>query len=1409
MTTIEFLSQLRKSGLELQVAEDRLQITAPEGVLTPDLKQELVARKQEIIEFLKAARRQGHETSRIPSYPRDRHILLSYAQERLWFLDRLNPGNYAYNIPGAVRMRGAVHRGYMELALNEILARHESLRTNFEMVGEEPVQVISRVKSLPLTFIDLSHLSDEEQLTEARRLVEEESRRPFDLSRDLLVRAALIKLGENDHVFVVTFHHIISDGWSRGVFTREFAAIYEAFLLGRPNPLPPLPIQYADFAQWQREWLRGERLESQLTYWKQQLSGDIPQLEALLDKPRPATPSLHSGHASFTLPTELCQALRRISQQEDATLFMVMLAAFKLLLHRHTGVEDIAIGSPIAGRNRAELENLIGVFLNTLVLRTDISDRPSFRDLLRRVRKTAMDAYTNQDIPFEQLLIELHPERSLNRTPFFQVFFNMLNVEEGAVNLPGLSVEFFADPDIGSKFDLTLYLTEFDNGIELTMVYNADLFSPERIQELLAQYEVVLSQVVEQPDQQITHFSLVTPAARSLLPDPVEILPEPAQVLLPELIQNWVRKTPEQIALVQHDRQWTYAQVDEHASRLARLLVSRGVQRGEVVAVCGSRSLELIASMLAAFSSGGVLLSIDPTLPNPRKQLMLKEASAKALILLDEDRAEWADGIASEHILGWNDSSLVEINASSASLPELSGEDAAYVFFTSGTTGVPKGVKGNHKGLAHFLSWQRDTFCVEPHDRAAQLTALSFDVMLRDIFLALVSGGTLCLPEDNLQLHAEATLDWLREERISIVHTVPTLAQTWLSSSAVTELPDLRRVFFAGEPLKDSLVHAWREHFPVCQIVNLYGPTETTMAKCFYKVPETVLPGIQPVGSPLPQTQALILNPAGQLCGIGEPGEIVIRTPFRTFGYINAPEENTKKFVKNPFRNDEQDLVYYSGDQGRYRPDGQIDILGRIDGQVKVRGVRIELSEIEAALLQHTAVQQAVASVWEPETGDKRLAAYVVVKPGHEFQSHELRAFLKERLPEAMIPSSFTQIESIPLTPNGKVDRRALPLPDQADRDLEHEQVHARNTTEEKLVQIWEDLLKVKPIGVTDNFFELGGHSLLAVHLFSRIKRDFGVNLPLATLFQKTTIEQLTEAIQQKSDAPTWSSLIAIEPQGNHPPFFCIHGVTGDILWFRDLAHALAPDYPFYGLQARGLDGIQQPFSQVESMAAHYVTEMRRLQPKGPYFLGGASFGGSVAYEIAQQLLQQGEEVALLAIFDQPPPNVTVHVENRTIKSKLIRGMKVARNFPGWFGEFLKLGPERILMRVRRKIKLAQKIREYSKTENPELFDATDFIDFAGELSPHRQQLIMSHYQAMKDYVPQSYRGRVTLFRAKARPLMSTHDPEAAWKELNPGGLVVINVPGTHEGMFKVPHVNYLAGQLKKLIDQASENSNH
>lgn len=1412
MTTKEFLAYLRNLDIRVWREGDQLRINAPKGVLTSDLRAELAQRKADILAMLPAIEVGAQDTAPpLQPIPRSGDLQLSFAQQRLWFIDQLTPGNPVYNIPIVRYLTGPVDVKILEQCLNEIVRRHETLRTTIPVVNGQPVQHITPYAPFSLPVIDLRELTELDRDEKISQLIAEEAQRPFALTEGPLLRTILIHFAEDSYAFILNMHHIISDGWSIGVFFQELTVLYRAFSDGQPSPLPELPIQYADFASWQRQWLQGEVLDTQLSYWKKQLSDAPSIIELPTDQPRSTVQTSYGAKQSFVLSSSLVEALKALSRQANVTLFMTLLAAFKTLLHRYSGQEDIVVGSPIANRNRTEIEGLIGFFVNTLVLRTSISDNLSFRDLLGRIREVTLDAYAHQDLPFEKLVETLRPERNLSHTPLFQVMFILQNAPKEATEDSRLIMNSVSIDNETAKFDLTLTLEEANQKLYGKLVYNADVFSWERMAEMAGQFEYLLEQIVELPDKPIHAYSLQTPQSRQILPDPGIPLPEPEQIPLPQMIKKRAQQTPDQLAVIQDKTHYTYAQLDERASILAQHLISTGLQQGDVVAVCGPRSFELISAMIAVFMSGGVLLSIDHTLPDQRKRIMLREADAKALIHTGNNQQDmsWAGKILPKNILSADktpENPLISehtINLSSISFPNISGDDPAYIFFTSGTTGVPKGVLGNHKGLSHFLSWQRDTFGIQPQDRAAQLTALSFDVVLRDVFLPLVSGATLCLPQDNIHLDAQEILQWLQQSQISVIHTVPTLAQNWLTHvPAGISLPDLRWVFFAGEPLSDTLVHQWRENFPHGHIVNLYGPTETTMAKCFYQVPADPLPGIQPVGNPMPQTQALVLNKKGQICGIGEVGEIVIRTPFRTLGYVNAPEENLKKFIKNPFRNDARDQIYFTGDQGRYRPDGLLEILGRIDGQVKIRGIRIETAEVASFLTHHPDVASCTVIARKDNGNGAYLAAYVVPKDQKQLTISELRTHLQQNLLPAMVPGAFVFLQELPRTSNGKIDRRLLPEPDQTQLVLESASIAPRNTIEKQLVDIWEDILGIEPIGVTDNFFDLGGHSLLAVHVFSQINRVFNVNLPLATLFRQSTIEHLAEEINRQDGIKPWSPLVKIEPESSGPPFFCVHGITGDILWFRDLAHCLSPDCSFYGLQARGLDGIQEPFSDIKPMAAYYIDHIRLIQPNGPYYLGGASFGGTVALEMAQQLLAQGEEVAELAIFDHSPPNIKFEIAQGEFKRKLTRWIKISKNFPYWLRDFLRLGPARMWARVRRKLRITGKTFNQPDSNPEEHFDALDIIDYASELPDHRRQLITSHFQAVTNYIPQPYPGNVTLFRAKSRPLLRTFDPEISWQQLAPGRVDVRDVPGSHEGIFKEPHVHQLAGHLKICMNQ-------
>jgi amino acid adenylation domain-containing protein len=1055
----------------------------------------------------------------------DRPLPLSFAQQRLWLLDQLEPGNPAYNISTVYRLRGPLDVAALEQSFNEIVRRHGTLRTSFTRLDDRPVQIIAPSLTLPLPVIDLTGSSGAEQKAQVEQMLRREEHQRFDLRRAPLLRTTLLRLGQEEHLLILVIHHIVSDGWSMNILYRELSTFYTLFCRGEAAPPAELPVQYADYAIWQQDWLQGEVLERQLGYWKQQLKDAPFDLTLPADRPRPPIQTFRGEQQQTLLSKALSDALRELSQQEGVSLFMTLLAAFKILLHRHTGQDDIVVGTPIANRRRVEIENLIGLFLNNLVLRTDHSGQPTFRQMLKRVSRVALEAYDHEELPFEKLVEELQSVRDLSRSPLFQVFFNMFNFTVHPVELAGLAVEPLPSSRIESKFDLTLYVAVQGEIFNLTLVYNADLFNQARMAELLAQYEGLLEQIVVDPDKPIAHYSLVTPGSRRLLPDPTRLLPEPAYELLPQAFMSWARRSPAQPALSQDNQVWCYQELAQAARSLARHLLAEGLERGEVTVVCGPRSFGLIAGMLGVFLSGGVLLTLDQLLPHRRQQVMLQAARARRLIYIGSQQPGDAWLWDSMNVIRVDPQTgqrvdLVQIGSPDGiELPELTPDAPAYVFFTSGTTGTPKGILGCHKGLAHFLTWQRQTFEVGPRNRSAQLTGLSFDVVLRDIFLPLTSGATLCLPPAGVPLEPNQVLPWLEQEGISLLHTVPSLMQAWLSEPppANLSLRNLRWLFSAGEPLTGTLARRWRAAFPEAgNIVNIYGPTETTLAKFYYILPETDLtPGIQPVGRSLPETQALVLSKDRQLCGIGEPGEVVIRTPFRSLGYLNAPEENETRFAKNPFRDDAQDLVYYTGDRGCYRPDGLLDIMGRLDDQIKIRGIRIEPGEVGAVLSQHPQVDQAVVVAWGDKAGEKKLAAYVVPDRAQAPAVTDLSHFLRQRLPEAMLPSGYVLLASLPLTANGKIDRRALPAPDWERPNGQETFVAARNVVEETLAGIWAEILKLERVGIHDNFFEVGGHSLLATQVVSRICKSCQVELPLRRFFEKPTIAELAKIIEE------------------------------------------------------------------------------------------------------------------------------------------------------------------------------------------------------------------------------------------------------------------------------------------------------
>jgi amino acid adenylation domain-containing protein len=1084
---------------------------------------------------LAAIKRNGGErVDQAPPQARSETAPLSYAQRRVWFFTQLAPETSAYNIVQGRRLTGRLNPVLLEQSVNETVRRHDALRTVFQSQNGEPVQAITAATTIAIRMIDLQSLSRLESEGILNRLSIEDAGRFFDLAQGPLVRITVLKLGAREHVMLITLHHIIADFESLGILTSEMALLHAIFLKGEPSTLPELKAQYVDYAVWEREWMRGKSRETQLAFWRDRLQEPPPGIDLALDGLRPRAGDLSGEARAIVLPAALYESIRTLSQREGCTLTMTLLAGFLALIHRLTRQEDLALGMTIANRDRAEFEPLVGFFVNTLTLRADLSGEPDFITLLQRVRGYCLDAYSARNLPFDKLVEELRPERQPNRHPFFDILFNSMRVPSGETGPSGLGVANFERPDPESKFALTFNVEEYRDRIGVRAVYQRAIFSGLRIECLLNQYHRLLEQVVADPLKSIEQYSLVALEDQAWSMDPAARLDEPAYDSVIERFWYWVQKSPSRPAITQETMVWTYADAGVAVSRLVARLRDEGAAKGAVIAVTGERSFGLIVGMISALGVGGVLTPLDQQLPPERKRLLLREAKADYVIHVGRpDDNSWLVDAGTRALIVEPDFAMTpgkaridehHLRTPIAPAPD----DPAYLFCTSGTTGRIKMVLGVQKGLSHFLDWQRREFQIEPADRCAQLTGFSFDVVLRDVFLPLTSGAALCLPPGTAPLSPDRVLAWLEQERITLLHAVPALAQAWMKGAPEgISLRSLRWIFFAGEPLTDALIRRWREKFPgATGIINLYGPTETTLAKCWHRVLQDPQPGVQPIGRPLPQTQVLILTDDRRLCGVGEPGQIAIRTPFRTLGYLNAEEETRRRFIPNPFTDNAGDAIYLTGDNGRYRLNGEVEILGRSDHQLKIRGVRIEPDEISGILADHPAVASSVVVPRKDERGELTLVAYLSTYSEARATVEELRAYVSRRLPAAMTPSAFVILERLPLTLNGKVDRQALPAPDPSSFGVSQAYIAPRTSVEKELAKIWARSLEADRVGVDDNFFSLGGHSLSATRVIAAIRDAFQLEVPLYKLFESPTISELAEwieALRRKPAADSYS----------------------------------------------------------------------------------------------------------------------------------------------------------------------------------------------------------------------------------------------------------------------------------------------
>lgn len=1408
-TSNELLSELRKRGARLWVEDDRLRYRAPEGAMTPELLKQLRTHKAEILAFLQTT---GAATTiqRPPLLPVDRTggLLPSFAQQRLWLLQQFEPDTPANNMPVVVRFTGKLDIPALERSLTEIIRRHEILRTTFPVLDGQTILVIAAPATLSVAVVDLQNLPAEQRDAEAHCRAAQDAKQPFDLVNGPVVWFKLFRLAEQEHLLLWNMHAIVCDGTSADLFYRELTALYAAFSAGQPSPLPDLPIQYADFAQWQRQWLQREVLKSYLNYWKQKLSGNLPPLQLPTDHPRPLGVQTYRGDRyARMLPRQLHHDLMRFSQQLGTTLFVTLLTTFNTLLYRYSQQSELLTTFVSSGRSQVETEALMGFFSNTLVLRTHFEGNLPFRDLLRQVHQSVLEAHTYQDVPFEKLVEELRPEQNQSRSPLYQIKFT-LNPPwtngrgMAAVELPDLTIKalFGYIYNGKTKFDLTLVTREQDEGLGAVFDFNADLFDTSTIERMMGHFQTLLESIVVNPDQCLAELPLLTTTEQQQLLSWNQPPVCSQAVCLHQRFAKQVEQTPNAVALA-FEQSLTYRELNHRANQLAHYLQQSGVKPETPVGVCLERSPDLIVALLGILKAGGAYVPLEPDASSDywswvvesHLDIVLTETRFEAQIPTDHTKLVCLD----------RDGQTIAQQPADNPASSVTVENLASIVYPVNPIGRPSGLRLSHRAMVQ-CAVATAPITLTATETYLYRTALSLPSAAFEIWGSLLNGAKLVVLPHRASL-AELGQTIQRHKITSL--WLPTQLFHHLVAEQLQCLDSVRQLLTGGAPLAINPVQAFLQSSPHRTLVQMYNlPAHPAWICTQVIAPSILLQNAVPLGRPTATTQVSVLDRYMQSVPVGIPGEL----------YIGG----------DGVARDAKARLYKTGQRVRWLPEGELELLGA-DNEMQIQGLPVNLRQVETAIGQHPAIQELYVLALKSEAHVTSLVAYLVLDQQQTAIAAELRSFLKSRLPGHLIPSVFICLESLPLTVDGDVDHSALPTTDLNNQEVAETGSTPEDEIERQLTEIWQKLLGIAAIGTQDNFFDLGGDSLMAVRLFTQIEKTFNKNLPLATLLQSPTIKQLAQVVRQQALAEVWSPLVMIQQGGSKPPLFCVHGGGFNVLIYRDLARNLPPDQPVYGLQARGLAGDNEPIRyRIEAIATDYVKQIKTVQPQGPYFLSGLSNGGNIALEMAQQLRAQGHKVPLLALFD------SYTLDSAQLLPPLPRLLSslayALRYSTRRFAAKLLSNPQSIFAELQKRLRVSQSISSKSQAASTEtsttqstaslrnqssadsnslnrwmnlisqcildhspwsFFTPTAQLsqlqDAQGSMAETFKTLEQLHEKAHKAYVPSPYGGTILLFRAAESPPGFYLDPELGWGKLATGSLLVYEIPGHHTEIMK------------------------
>ncbi len=1310
-----------------------------------------------------------HHKSEIPPIEkadRTKPIPLSFNQERLWFLDKLEPGNIIYNLPLVVKIKGDFDSEIFTRVIKDIVRKHESLRTNIAYENGRAFQKINDPEN-----IDIEYVKDLQNEEEIREELEEFVRQPFDLSADNLFKVKIIKHKDNEHFVALLMHHIISDGWSINLLLQDIFEMYSQYASGNQVEFDETGFQYADYSVWQRNWLKDEVLQSEIDFWKNEIADAPKILDLPTDKERPPVKTFNGDRLQFTIQKETAEKIRKVCIENNITPFMFLLTAFGTLLYKYSGQDDILIGTPVANRNKKELEKIIGFFANTLVLRANLKDKPSFTEALQRIKNNSLRAFQHSEVPFEKLVEEIQPERELSYTPLFQVMFVLQNNQLTATGTSNLKIEPVETENKTAQFDLTLNMEESREGFNGWLEFNTDLFYEDTISRMISHFQKLIEESVKNPEVKIDEIEILSDKEKRNI---LELAKgKRVELEFESVIDKFVQTAnefAEKTAIEYSGKKITYKELNEYTNKLAVYLKNIGVDKENIVAVECKNKLSAVEYMLAIMKAGGVYLPVDPDYPDERKKFIIEDSGSKILLTDEPQSVSYNnENLKVLDIIGENDISYENMEPDFKS--DVSGEDLAYMIYTSGSTGKPKGVLLKHIGLFNLVKAQITDFSISNKSRVLQLASFSFDASLSEIFMALLSGATLVLPEDTVKKDVNNLLQTIKEQQI----TAATIPPSLLSVLPYEKIESFETIISAGESLPKEVAKRWIGEY---NLINAYGPTESSIGVTSFKVKEINDDWRSiPIGKPINNIDVYVLDENENLLPIGVTGEICIGGTGLARGYFNRPELTAEKFVPNKYGNGR---LYKTGDLGRWTKEGLIEFVGRKDSQVKVRGYRIEIGEIEENIKALQGVKDCAVVLQESSGLDKKLVAFIV--SDEEYIETKVKSELKKKLPGYMIPNVISKLEKMPLTPNAKIDRKYLSNLDVKQVVTETEYIEPKDELERELVDLWKEILNADKIGVTHNFFDIGGHSILAINLLEKISKEFDVEIPMVKFFMNPTIRNIANQIRIVRSGKTIDTNVLVRFHDNkqRKPVYFIHPSGGSVHWYTMLAKELKDIIPFYGIQAKGVDGKEEPHTTIEEMAAYYISAIKEIQPEGPYKIASWSMGVVIAYEVARQLLEQGEKVERLIILDQGPYLPLAKAED---DAEFLAGMFMGR-IKFSLDELRKMSYDDQLRYV---LKRAKKEHQFPKHIR--------FKQFKNYV-----KILKIQQDAWRNYEPSPIDEKVTLIKSMEREDRKDEREDLGWGELARKGVEIYQTPGNHNTMLHQPKVKKLAKLLSELL---------